>query len=63
MSRINHYLSIPLRWLLSGRENEAGQGLGEYSMILGLVAVVVVTALTGVGTKVASLISDMNAAL
>ena len=63
MSQINHYLSVPLRWLLTGRDKEEGQGLVEYSMILSLVAVVAVTALTGFGAKVASLISGMSGAL
>jgi Flp pilus assembly pilin Flp len=63
MTGIIQCLSTPGRWLLVGRQKtDKGQGLVEYAMMLSLVAVVVISALTGLGTKVASLIAETVAA-
>jgi pilus assembly protein Flp/PilA len=44
-------------------ECEAGQGLVEYGLILALVAVVAIVALTGLGTKIADVLTQISAAL
>lgn len=40
-----------LTWIRQ-REEEEGQGLAEYGLILALVAVVAITALSGLGTSI-----------
>lgn len=42
------------RWALSGVENEAGQGLAEYALILALIALVCVAALGTLGQAIAN---------
>jgi pilus assembly protein Flp/PilA len=44
-------------------EDEAGQGLAEYGLILALIAVVAIAALTGLGTAIASKLSQVTGAL
>ena len=39
---------------------EAGQGLAEYALILGLIAVVVIAALTLMGTSINAMLSTIN---
>jgi len=41
----------------------AGQGLAEYALILGLIAMVVIAALTLMGTSINSMLSTINAVL
>jgi pilus assembly protein Flp/PilA len=40
--------------------NEQGQGMVEYGLILGLIAIVVIAALTATGTSVSSLFSFIS---
>jgi pilus assembly protein Flp/PilA len=44
-------------------EEEAGQGLAEYGLILALIAVVAIAALTGLGTAIANELTKVTAAL
>jgi len=62
------YQIYPLLASLSSRirregEDESGQGLAEYGLILALIAVVAITALTGLGTKVASTLTTISGSL
>ena len=53
-----------VRFLLNSRiNNEKGQGLVEYGLILALVGVVVAGALTLLGTNIESLFNDISAKL
>lgn len=54
-------LAMALRRL--GESRRAGQGLVEYALIIVLVAVVSIAILTTLGTSVASVFSQANAAL
>ena len=52
--------------LSNARENRragAGQGLAEYALILGLIAVVVIAALTLMGTSINTMLSSISAVL
>ncbi|HTE87198.1 MAG TPA: Flp family type IVb pilin [Dehalococcoidia bacterium] len=44
-------------------EDESGQGLAEYGLILALVAVVAIVALTGLGKAIASALSQVTSSL
>ena len=46
--------------LRSFLRNEKGQGMVEYVLIIGLIALVVVAALTTVGTKLDSKYAEIN---
>jgi len=52
-----HSLPQTLRARIA-RSLAAGQGLAEYTLIVGLIALVAIAALTGFGSKVASEISQ-----
>ena len=41
----------------------AGQGLAEYALILGLIAMVVIAALTLMGTSINTMLSTINSVL
>jgi pilus assembly protein Flp/PilA len=41
----------------------AGQGLAEYALILGLIAMVVIAALTLMGTSIDTMLSTINSVL
>jgi Flp pilus assembly pilin Flp len=45
------------------RDREGGQGLAEYALILGLVAVVSIIALIFLGNSVSSALSEVGSAL
>jgi pilus assembly protein Flp/PilA len=50
-------------WLQAQAEREDGQGLAEYGLILALIAVVAIVALTGLGSAIASTLSNITGAL
>lgn len=45
------------------RAEQLGQGLAEYALILGLIAIFVIAALTFLGTSIEGLLSTVSAAL
>lgn len=49
-----------MNWL---KEEESGQGMVEYALILGLVSVVAIAAIVGVGTAVKTRWNSANQAL
>ena len=52
-----------LKKLMAKMQNEEGQGLVEYALIIVLVSIVVIVALTNVGTGVNSVFVAIAAAL
>lgn len=52
-----------LRKLVTRAQENSGQGLAEYAMILALVAVVAVAALTPLGTTIKTTLDTITAAL
>jgi len=46
-----------MNWL---KNEESGQGMVEYGLILALIAVVVIVALSGLGTKVKEIFTGVN---
>lgn len=46
-----------LNWL---KNEESGQGMVEYGLILALIAIVVIVALTGLGNKVRDIFKNVN---
>lgn len=63
MAQIDRLCAGLLSRVSGGASSEGGQGLAEYVMILGLVAVVAVGAFTTFGAKVSTLISGAAGAL
>ena len=49
-----------MNWFVS---EESGQGLVEYGLIIALIAVVVIGALTALGTKINDTFGEINTAL
>ncbi len=49
--------------LLSQMKNEKGQGMVEYGLIIGLIAIVVIVALTALGGGLEGIFTDINTAL
>ena len=49
--------------VLIGDRDERGQGLAEYALILGLIAVVSIAALVFIGTSISSVLSRIGATL
>jgi Flp pilus assembly pilin Flp len=49
--------------LVLGRRDEQGQGLAEYALILGLLAVVAIAALVFMGSTISMLLSQIGAIL
>lgn len=49
-----------MNWM---KNEESGQGMVEYGLIIALVAIACVTALTGVGTKIIAVFNDIVAKL
>jgi pilus assembly protein Flp/PilA len=49
--------------VLARVQDEEGQGLTEYGLILALVAIASVAALTGLGTKIGSTLSNVSGSL
>ncbi len=52
-----------IQWIQDAPRVEEGQGLVEYSLIIGLVAVICVAALTVMGGQAAALLSGLGNAL
>jgi pilus assembly protein Flp/PilA len=50
-------------WMRSLGEQEEGQGLAEYGLILALVAVVAIVALTGLGNAIVSTLGQISGSL
>jgi Flp pilus assembly pilin Flp len=44
-------------------QDEAGQGLAEYALILGLIAIVAIVALTFLGTQISGILSHVGGTL
>lgn len=44
-------------------KDEAGQGMTEYGLIIALIAIVVIIALTSVGTKLTAIFTDIASKL
>ena len=49
--------------VLLGDRDERGQGLAEYALILGLIAVIAIAALVFIGTSISSMLSHIGATL
>lgn len=49
--------------VLLGDRDERGQGLAEYALILGLIAVIAIVALVFIGTSISSVLSHIGATL
>jgi pilus assembly protein Flp/PilA len=56
-------LPVIVTWLRARVSDEAGQGLVEYGLILALIAIVVIAALTGLGSTIGSLVQKFTVAL
>jgi len=50
----------PIRWIVDTAEVEEGQGLVEYALIIGLVAVLCVAALIVMGGQTSTLLSSLG---
>lgn len=48
-------------WLASFRNDERGQGLAEYALILALIAVIAIAALVFLGTRISEILSSIGA--
>lgn len=44
-------------------QNEEGQGLAEYALILALIAIVAIVALLFLGTQVSTILSDVGSSV
>jgi Flp pilus assembly pilin Flp len=55
------YLIINLR--LNGSQSEKGQDLAEYSMLIGLIALLVVVSLTIIGTSINTIFTLITTAI
>jgi len=62
MSKIKNW-AISKVAKLQTMQDEEGQGLAEYGLILALIAVVCIAALTLLGTKVSATLQAINAGL
>ncbi len=58
-------LVVPMvfAWLASRRNDERGQGLAEYALILALIAVIAIAALVFLGTKISGILSTIGDAI
>ena len=55
--------AVMFQVLIRGDHDEKGQGLAEYALILGLIAVVAIAALVFMGTTISALLSQIGATL
>jgi len=56
-------ISVIATWLASVRNDERGQGLAEYALILALIAVIAIAALVFLGTQISSILSTIGASI
>lgn len=63
MTALNDTMLRGLIWLQKARSSEEGQGLVEYGLIVALIAVVCVTALTGLGNGVKTKLQSVSTTL
>ena len=49
--------------LAQASQDERGQGLAEYALILALIAVIAIAALVFLGTQISSILSNIGASL
>ena len=56
-------MSVVAAWLASLRNDERGQGLAEYALILALIAIVAIVALIFLGGQVSSILSTVGASV
>lgn len=63
MEQILTRLRDRLRNLVAGDDDESGQGMVEYALILVLIAVVVIVILTVVGQQVNNVFSNVSSGL
>lgn len=60
---VNYMLEMIMAYARSMRDQEEGQALVEYALILSLVSVVAIAALTLVGTNVTNILNSVAGAL
>ena len=63
MSTIEHAVMQAIATAHSLKHGEKGQGMAEYGLILALVAVVVIGALTAIGTGIGGTLNTISAKL
>jgi Flp pilus assembly pilin Flp len=56
-------LDLPLTRYLQAGNDEDGQGLAEYALILSLIAIIAIAALVFLGTEISSILSSIGAAI
>jgi pilus assembly protein Flp/PilA len=54
------YLANLARWVLPDREDEDGQGLAEYALILSLIAIVAIVAVLYLGGQISQRLSQIG---
>jgi pilus assembly protein Flp/PilA len=54
-------VSVVAGWLASLHNDERGQGLAEYALILALIAVIAIAALVFLGTRISEILSSIGA--
>ncbi len=52
-----------LQWFISKLQQEEGQGLAEYALILAFIAIVAIAAVTFLGTQVSDILSQVGSSL
>ena len=53
-------MALITAFLASFRQDEEGQGLAEYALILALIAVIAIAALVFLGTQISSILSSIG---
>lgn len=54
-------MTVFMNWLTAHLDDEEGQGLAEYALILALIAVLAITALVFLGTQISTILSTIGA--
>jgi len=52
-----------LQWFISKLQQEEGQGLAEYALILAFIAIVAIAAVTFLGTQVSDILQQVGSSL